>query len=68
MKKSMQMIAMFVLTLATAALSQTARHSDPAAEQVAREAKLQYVGAASPDSTTTCSFTFTTAPAPATST
>src|ERR1700683_3966624 len=60
MKKSTQLIAMFVLSLATAAHSQTARHPDPAMEQVAREAKLQYVGAASPDSTTTCSFNFTT--------
>jgi hypothetical protein len=60
MKKSMQLIAMFVLSLATTAHSQTARRPDPAAEQVAREAKLQYVGAASPDSTTACSFTFTT--------
>jgi hypothetical protein len=60
MKKSMQLIAMFVLSLATAAHSQMARHQDPAGEQAAREAKLQYVGAASPDATTTCSFTFTT--------
>jgi hypothetical protein len=60
MKKSTQLIAMFVLSLATAAHSQTARHPDAAAEQVAREAKLQYIRGASPDATTTCSFNFST--------
>ncbi len=45
---------------ATATRAQAARHLDPAREQAAAlEAKQQYVGAASPDSTTTCTYTFT---------
>ncbi len=44
---------------ATATRAQAARHLDPAREQAAIEAKQQYVGAASPDATTTCKYTFT---------
>jgi hypothetical protein len=58
MQKSMQLIAISVLSLTTGAHAQRARHQDPARDQAAIEAKQQYVGAASPDSTTTCSFSF----------
>jgi len=57
-KKSMQLIAVFILRLATAAPAQAAPHQDRAGEQAAIEAKQQYVGPASPYSSTACSFTY----------
>jgi hypothetical protein len=59
LKNSLQLIALLVLSLPTAVHAQAIRHQDSAREQAAIEAKQQYVGAASPDATTTCSFTFT---------
>lgn len=44
---------------ATATRAHAARIQDPAREQAALEAQQQYVGAASPDATTTCTYTFT---------
>jgi hypothetical protein len=58
MKKSMQLIAMFILSLATAAPAKIEPHQDRARELAAIEAKQQYVGAAGPYSSTTCSFTY----------
>jgi hypothetical protein len=58
MKKSMQRIAMFILSLATVAPAKIAPHQDLATEQAAIDAKQQYVGPAGPYSSTTCSFTY----------
>jgi hypothetical protein len=52
------LVALFALIFAHAVHAQAVQ-KDPAAQQASIEAKQQYVGAMSPDSTTTCSFTFT---------
>ncbi len=58
MKKSVYLVATFALLLA-AARGQGVAPQDSASLEVAREAKQQYVGALSPDSTTTCTYPFT---------
>ncbi len=59
MKKSTHLVALFVLTVASLANAQRVPQQDPASKQASIEAKQQYVGAASPDATTTCTYTFT---------
>ena len=49
----------FASMLGSLTFAQSASTNRAAAEQAAREAKQQYVGIASPDATTTCTFSFT---------
>lgn len=58
MKKSVYLVATFALLLA-AAQGQRVAPLDSASLEAAREAKQQYVGALSPDATTTCTYPFT---------
>ena len=59
MKKALNLLALFALGLASAAHAQAVRHQDPASKEAAIEAKQQYVGAASVDKTTNCTYAFT---------
>jgi len=57
-KKIVYVIAL-VAALSTITFAQSASADKAAANQTAREAKQQYVGVASPDATTTCTYNFT---------
>lgn len=59
MKKSVYLIATFALLLVAVMQAQRTQKAGPAAQEAALEAKHQYVGALSPDATTTCTYTFT---------
>jgi hypothetical protein len=59
MKKSVYLITTFALLLVPAMQGQRMQKPDPAAQEAALEAKKQYIGLISPDTTTTCSYTFT---------
>jgi len=58
MKKIVYAFAV-VTALATLTFAQSASQNRAAAIQAARDAKQQYVGVASPDATTTCTYSFT---------
>jgi len=58
-KRTLCLVSLFAITLAGAALAQVGRQDNRGLQQSAIEAKQQYVGNASRDATTKCSFTFT---------
>jgi len=62
MKKIVYAFAV-VTALATLTFAQSASQNRAAAIQAARDAKQQYVGVASPDATTTCTYSFTSSTA-----